>query len=85
MAVLDDSQMSELEALETISAIASWVRTEPAASGRACRDTIHHIHNLTVGGDIDGLDDAQVHVQFRRVLAAIRGIDDVASDAPDPD
>lgn len=75
VAVLDDSQMSEPEALESIAAIAAWVRTEPDATGRACRQAIVQLHALTTGVDFDRLEDAQVHARFNQVLAVIRGGD----------
>ncbi len=73
VSVLDDRQMSELEALESIAAIASWVRAEPGVQGRACRAAIIQIHGLTAGADVDQLDEAQVHAQFLAVLSAIQG------------
>lgn len=73
VAVLADSQMTEAEALESIAAIALWVRADTGAQSRDCRDTIADIHQLTRDADIDRLDDAQVHARFRSVLQAIQG------------
>lgn len=75
VAVLENSQMTEAEALETIAAIAAWMRAEPGVHSRACRDAIGDIHRLTAGVDFDELEDREVHARFQAVLGTIQGRD----------
>ncbi|MGH7021848.1 MAG: DUF6894 family protein [Brevundimonas sp.] len=66
-AALQDSPMSDQEALHTLAAIAAWVQTKAPADGAACGAVIDLLVNLTVGVDIDALDDAQATTLFRRI------------------
>lgn len=72
VAVLPDSQISEVEALENIAAIARWMKADTGAQSRDCRDVIVALHHLTRDIEVDRMDDAQVHARFRLVLQAIQ-------------
>lgn len=66
-AALQDSPMSDQEALHTLAAIAAWVRTKTPADGAACEAVIELLVELTDGVDIDALDDAQALALFNRI------------------
>ena len=75
VAVLDGSQMSEQEALQTISAIAEWVSDNARNDGAECGDRIHALSAMTDGVDFDALDDGEALDLFRAVLKILRGQD----------
>lgn len=66
-AALQDSPMSDQEALHTLAAIAAWVQAEAPADGAACGAVIDLLVDLTAGVDIDAMDDAQAMALFRRI------------------
>lgn len=66
-AALQDSPMTDQEALHTLAAIAAWVQTEAPADGAACGTVIDLLVDLTAGIDIDALDDAQAMTLFRQI------------------
>lgn len=66
-AALQDSPMSDQEALHTLAAIAAWVRTETPTDGAACEAVIELLVELTADVDIDALDDAQAIALFNRI------------------
>ena len=71
VAGLDDSQMTDQEALQTIAAIADWVNEEDAAGGPDCGDTIRRLNAMTDEVDFDGLDDREAQRLFDAVLATL--------------
>ena len=75
VAVLPDSQMTDQEALLNIAAIAEWVREEAPRSGADCGDVIARLHGMTVGVDLDGLDDRQALDLFGEVLGVLETSD----------
>ena len=66
-AALQDSPMSDQEALRTLAAIAAWVQSEAPTDSAACGTVIDLLVDLTTGVDIDALDDARALRLFRRV------------------
>lgn len=66
-AALQDSPMTDQEALHTLAAIAAWVQTEAPADGAACGTVIDLLVDLTAGIDIDALGDAQAMTLFRQI------------------
>ena len=66
-AALQDSPMTDQEALRTLSAIAAWVQSEAPTDSAACGTVIDLLVDLTSGVDIDALDDARALRLFRRV------------------
>lgn len=71
VAILPDSRMTDQEALQNIAAIAEWVREEAPRSGADCGDVIGQLHRMTVGVDIDALDDRQAVELFSEVIGAL--------------
>lgn len=69
VAVLDGSQMSEQEALQTIAAIAEWVPDDDASAD--CGDMIRRLDALIGSADIDRIDDAAALGLFRDVTALL--------------
>jgi len=72
VAVLQDSQMSDQEALQMIAAIAEWVRDEEPAGGTECGGVIRQLNAMTADIDFEGLDDREAVVLFNDVLAILR-------------
>lgn len=72
VALLQDSQMKDQEALATIAAIAQWVREEDPASSAGCRASISRLNALTASVEFDALTDKEAVVLFDRVLDALR-------------
>lgn len=71
VAVLDGSQMSDQEALQTISAIAEWTRDETASDVGDCGDVIRRLNDMTGPVDFDALGDDEAVRLFGDVLAAL--------------
>ncbi|MBG7614632.1 hypothetical protein IWC96_04965 [Brevundimonas sp. BAL450] len=71
VATLQDSQMSDQEALQTIAAIADWVTEEGAAERADCGDVIRRLNSLTASADLDSLDDREALDLFDQVLATL--------------
>lgn len=73
VATLDDSRMSDQEALGSIAAIAEWV-LETAPGARAdCGDVVRRLERMTAGVDVEALDDREAQALFGEVLAVLRG------------
>ena len=66
-AALQDSPMTDQEALHTLAAIAAWVQAEAPTDGATCGAVVDLLVDLTAGVDIDALDDAQALTLFRRI------------------
>ena len=73
MAVLQDSQMTEQEALRAVAAIAEWVAEEGAAERADCGDVIRRLNTLTQREDLDSLGDREALDLFGQVLAVLSG------------
>jgi len=71
VAVLSDGQMTDQEALQTIAAIAEWVREEAPTERAECGDVIRNLNDLTASIDFDALDDRAAQVLFGDVLRAL--------------
>ncbi len=72
VAVLDGSRMTDQEALQTIAAIAEWIREEAPADGAPCSDTVRAINALTASRDFDAMSDGEAMTLFRSVLDTLR-------------
>jgi len=66
-ASLEDSAMTDQEALHTLAAIAAWVEAEAPLDGAGCGSAIRLLQGLTDGVDIDALDDREALNLFRQV------------------
>ena len=75
VAVLPDSQLTDQEALQNISAIAEWGRGEAPRSGADCGDVIRRLHDMTAGIEFDALDDRQALNLFGEVLGVLETAD----------
>lgn len=71
VAVLQDSKMTDQEALQTIVAIAEWVREEAPAEGAPCDKTVRNVHDLTASKDFDAMSDHDATRLFSEVLKAL--------------
>lgn len=71
VAVLPDSQMTDQEALQTISAIAEWVSEEAPGERAECGDVIRRLNALTGSVDFDALGDREALDLFSTVLGAL--------------
>lgn len=72
VAILDDSQMTDQEALQTISAIAEWVDEEAPDERAECGEVIRRLHAMTASVDFETLDDPHATALFSEVLDALR-------------
>ena len=72
VALLDGAQMSEQEALKTISAIAEWTADEDTSSAADCGDLIGRLDALLSSADLDALDDRACVELFRDVTAILQ-------------
>lgn len=71
---LEDSRMSDQEALGSIAAIAEWV-LETAPGARAdCGDVVRRLERMTAGVDVEALDDREAQALFGEVLAVLEGV-----------
>lgn len=73
VAVLDGGQMSNLEALQTIAAIAGWVADETGSAPRDCGDVIRRLDALIGQTDVEVMDDHATLALFRDVNAVLEG------------
>lgn len=71
VAVLPDSQMTDQEALQTIAAVAEWVRREAPGAGVPCGDVIRGLNEMTASVDFESLGDREALELFGEVLAAL--------------
>jgi hypothetical protein len=72
VAVLDDSQMTDHEALQTIAAIAEWVSETAPAERAGCGDAICRLNAITAGVDFDGLEDREAVALFAEMLETLK-------------
>jgi hypothetical protein len=72
VAVLQDSQMTEQEALQAIAAIADWVIEETPGDHAACADVVRRLDAMTQAVDFDGLGDRDATALFDGVLGLLR-------------
>ncbi len=73
VATLEDSRMSDQEALGSIAAIAEWV-LETAPGARAdCGAVVRRLERMTAGVDVEALDDREAQALFGEVLAVLKG------------
>lgn len=75
VATLQDSQMTDQEALQTIVAIAEWVREEAPEGGLDCGEVIRRLNQMTADVDIEGLDDRTTAMLFGEVLKVLETSD----------
>ncbi len=68
VAVLENSQMKDQEALQTIAAIAEWVAEEEPGALADCGDVIRRINAVTGSADFEEMDDREALRLFGRVL-----------------
>lgn len=73
VAGLEDSRMSDQEALGSIAAIAEWV-LETAPGARAdCGDVVRRLERMTAGVKVEALGDREAQALFGAVLAVLEG------------
>ncbi len=73
VAVLQDSQMSDQEALEIIGAIAGWVDDASERSRENCGLVVHRIHALIGTTDVEALTDREAGFLLSQVAFALEG------------
>lgn len=73
MAGLEDSRMSDQEALGSIAAIAEWV-LETAPGARAdCGEVVRRLERMTAGVEVEALGDREAQALFGEVLGVLEG------------
>ncbi len=72
VAGLQDSQMTDQEALQAMAAIADWVIEETPAARAACGDVIRELAALTEGVAFETLDDRTAQDLFTGVLGSLQ-------------
>jgi hypothetical protein len=73
VATLDDSRMSDQEALGSIAAIAEWVLDEAPGARADCGDVVRRLERMTAGVDVEALGDREAQALFGEVLAVLEG------------
>lgn len=81
VAALENSRMTDQEALQTMSAIAGWVMETAPGAGADCGDVIRWISALTSGADLQALEDRAALDLFARMLEAL--VKDRSADTAD--
>lgn len=71
VAILPDSRMTDQEALQTIAAIAEWVRDEAPGARPDCGDILQRLNQMTASVDFDALSDRQALDLFSEVIGAL--------------
>ena len=71
VATLDDSQMSDQEALGSIAAIAEWVLEEAPGARADCGAVVRRLERMTAGLDFDAMGDRQAQALFDAVLGVL--------------
>lgn len=74
VAVLQDSQMSEQEALQNIAAIADWAEEEATLLRADCGAVVHRLNQLLGSIDSSSLGDREAVALFDRVLETLKGL-----------
>ncbi len=72
VAVLEDSRMTDQEALQTIAAIAEWVNDEVPDERAACGDLIRRLNAMTASLDLETMDDREALDLFESVLRMLK-------------
>ena len=70
---LEDSQMSDQEALQSIAAIAEWVLDEAPGARADCGDVVRRLERMTAGVDFEALGDREAQALFGDVLGVLEG------------
>lgn len=82
VATLENSRMTEQEALRTMSAIADWVAQAAPGARAGCGDVVRSIRDLTARTDLQTLDDRSALDLFARVLDLLK--EDRSADTAGP-
>ncbi len=73
VAGLEDSQMTDQEALQSIAAIAEWVLDEAPGARADCGDVVRRLERMTAGVDFEALGDREAQGLFGEVLGVLEG------------
>ena len=73
MAGLEDSRMTDQEALAGIAAIAGWVVDEAPGARADCGDVVRRLARMTAGVDFEAMGDREAQGLFDAVLDVLRG------------
>ena len=71
VAGLEDSQMTDQEALQSIAAIAEWVIEEVPGARADCGDVVRRLERMTAGVDFAALGDREAQGLFGEVLGVL--------------
>lgn len=72
VAVLEDTQMTDQVALQTIAAIAEWVNDEAPDEGAGCGDVIRRLNAITADRDFESMKDREALDLFEDVLDMLK-------------
>ena len=73
VAGLEDSQMTDQEALQSIAAIAEWVLDAAPGARADCGDVVRRLERMTAGVDFEALGDREAQGLFADVLGVLEG------------
>ena len=73
VAGLEDSRMSDQEALGSIAAIAEWVLDEAPGARADCGEVVRRLERMTAGVDVEALGDREAQALFGEVLGVLQG------------
>ncbi|HYC75049.1 hypothetical protein [Brevundimonas sp.] len=72
VAGLEDSQMTDQEALASIAAIAEWVLDEGPGARADCGEVVRRLERMTAGVDFEALGDREAQDLFGEVLGVLQ-------------
>jgi len=73
VAGLEDSQMTDQEALQSIAAIAEWVIEEAPGARADCGEVVRRLERMTAGVDFEALGDREAQGLFGDMLGVLEG------------
>lgn len=73
VAGLEDGQMTDQEALQSIAAIAEWVMEEAPGARADCSEVVRRLERMTDGVDFEALGDREAQGLFDQVLRVLEG------------
>lgn len=72
VALLDDAQISEQEALQTMAAIAGWAAEDTGSAPLDCGNVIRRLGAVIGEAEIESLDDRSAMDLFKTVIAILQ-------------
>lgn len=73
VAGLEDSRMTDQEALGSIAAIAEWVLDEAPGARADCGEVVRRLERMTARVDFEAMGDREAQALFGKVLGVLEG------------